>query len=1011
MRVTPLLFAATVLAGHATAQTRLPLPSPYLSGYARRLAGEELVYHSPIPAVTRSLLVRSEDSTRAIAWESSPVPTDFTGDTAVFVLMAGLDVNEDRRAFTLTLDGRPVLTFHTPPTFADRYAWHGADGLRADFRVTLQDKYGDAMGYVFLHVPRGMLTPGRPLRFGVAGESAGRRTWFMVFMDAMTPRIDLRNAPAVLRAPDGERQTVRVDVLYLGDGGRLRMESPSGTADTTLSLGYTRLHLVVPAVAAPTEIPLTLTVDGRPVATGYTVEPVRRLELHLLHHTHLDIGYTHHQDEVERMHWRHLEDALRFGAASDTFPPEARFVWHPEGTWAVESYLATHGPAERERLLDGIRRGWIHLDALFANLLTGITTDEGLRHALDAGQRLATLTSVPIRSAMISDIPGFAWGLVPALAEGGVRYLSLGPNQGHRIGSFLSTWGDRPFWWEGPDGQGRVLTWVHGAGYSWFHTGLGYERISTILEEENVFRYLDQLTAGDYPYDLAALRYNIGSDNGPPDSTLSRAVRAWNARYASPRLAISSVSGLFAEFERRYGDRLPVVRGDLTGYWEDGAASSARETALLRRTAETLAQTERLAALRGVPLPAVTLAEAWRQVLLFYEHTWGSWNSVSEPGAALTRESWAWKAARADSAAVLAARLRTLALAGSSVPARSVDVINPSEWAREELVLVPAAPPTWGDGVLDDAGRRLPSQRLATGDLAFVAAVPARGSRRFRIVPGEAPRSTTRAEGMVLDNGVVRVELDPARGTIRSLRRAEAGREFVSPEGANAYVYVPGRNPADARPGGTAGVRITEAGPVVWTAVARMPAPGTRSGLEVTVRLAAGSDRIEIVNRFDKTLVYDPEAVLFRFPFALDSAVARISGPFAPYTAERDQPPGANRNYFSVERWVDLHDATGGVTVATIDAPMIQLGDLGTDAIVTGWWSGVHLGAVLYSYVMNNYWETNYRAGQDGPHAFRYVLRPHAGFDEAAADRLGREVGQPLVIVSADPDGEQEPRP
>ena len=52
-------------------------------------------------------------------------------------------------------------------------------------------------------------------------------------------------------------------------------------------------------------------------------------------------------------------------------------------------------------------------------------------------------------------------------------------------------------------------------------------------------------------------------------------VREWNAKYAYPRLIIATTSEVFHAFEKRYGDKLPTYRGDLTPYWEDGAASGA----------------------------------------------------------------------------------------------------------------------------------------------------------------------------------------------------------------------------------------------------------------------------------------------------------------------------------------------------------------------------------------------------------------------------------------------------
>jgi hypothetical protein len=72
-----------------------------------------------------------------------------------------------------------------------------------------------------------------------------------------------------------------------------------------------------------------------------------------------------------------------------------------------------------------------------------------------------------------------------------------------------------------------------------------------------------------------------------------------------------------------------------------------------------------------------------------------------------------------------------------------------------------------------------------------------------------------------------------------------------------------------------------------------------------------------------------------------------------------------------------------------------------TDAIVAGWVDHLPQSATLFSYVMNNYWETNYRAGQQGDHEFTYSLRPHMVFDEAEAERFAVGMAQPLVAGPA----------
>jgi len=873
---------------------------------------------------------------------------------------------------------------------------------------------------LFLYVPRHLVRPGESLRLRISGESAGRRTWFMVFAHELSPRIVVRPVPAVVRSADGPRQELRVDIVRLDEGGPVTLDSPAGQYEATTEFGHTRLSLEVPAVDRRTDVPIAFELANSRHEATVQVDPVEPLTIWLIHHTHLDIGYTHVQDEVERLQWDHLEEALRLGAASESLPPAARFVWHPEGIWAVETYLEQHDAERNEKLLEGIRRGWVHLDALHTNLLTGIMTGEGLIRALEPGRRLAERAGVQIRSAMFTDIPGFSWGLIPVFAAAGVRYFSVGPNRWHRIGNFLSTWGDRPFWWESPSGRERVLVWVHGEGYSLFHTGLGYEHLDRRLDAAIVLGAVESLRDSGWPHPIAALRYNIGSDNGPPDPTLSETVRTWNERYLSPRIAIGNSEQVLAELESCCGDELPVVHGDLTGYWEDGAASSARETQSIRHTAEWLVAAEALAAMNDTQLDSEEVYLAWRQVLLYCEHTWGAWNSISEPEAEFVHRQWERKKEFARRAAeqtnallssTLGDRVETAADDDDAISA--IEIVNTLGWARTEVVVLDRVVTRDAVVVVDRAGAPIPFQRLADGGLAFRAPpVPGFATKLVRLVrdadepDGPAEFAGVRAEAgsrIVLDNGVLQLGLDPLTGRIVSLRRIDGNgpsRDLVPPgEELLEWLYVPGRDPEAAQPAGAGSVEVTDAGPLVWRAVIRREAPGTRDGTTTTIRLVEGSDRIEIELRFDKERTLEPEAVLLRFPAAIsaDSSVRVIGGAWSPFEAETDQAPGSNRNYFTVERWADLHDRSGGFTLVSVDAPLVQLGSPATDPIMAGWREHVVPAPVLFSYLMNNYWETNYRAEQEGPHAIRYVLRPHLGFDVTSAERLGLESAHPLL--------------
>jgi alpha-mannosidase len=322
-----------------------------------------------------------------------------------------------------------------------------------------------------------------------------------------------------------------------------------------------------------------------------------------------------------------------------------------------------------------------------------------------------------------------------------------------------------------------------------------------------------------------------------------------------------------------------------------------------------------------------------------------------------------------------------------------VEVWNTGDAPRSDVVVLDAA-----DAVTDARGKPVPGQRLRDGRFAFLAVnVPARGSRRYRLsaTGGDArvagpPAPRPSAIPMSIETSRFRVTVDPTRGVIASLVDKATGRELArggAEGGLDRYVYVPGRDPQGAVFAGRGTVRIGERGPLVQSLVWRANAPGT-DGIESEVILYEGLDRVEIVNRIQKKLVYDPEAVLYRFAFAARGPEVRISVPGGWYRPEVEQLPGASRNYFSDRKWIEVRDSAGApVTLVTLDVPMLQLGTIATDAIVTGWKTHTAPSATVFSYAMDNYWGTNYRAAQEGRVELRYVILPAAG-EAAEAPRL-----------------------
>ena len=837
-------------------------------------------------------------------------------------------------------------------------------------------------------------------------------------------RLEPRGLPALIEREGKLFQPIEVTVHHNyaeSTEATLRIGSLD-PVPVELRLGSRTVQTLLPAVDRETPLQIVLAVDGRPaVRSRMKQEPVRHWELYFLPHSHVDIGYTHLQTEVEAAHWKYFEQAIEIAKNTADYPPEARYKWNTEVMWAVDSYLKQATQEKKAAFIDAVKKGWIHLDALYGSELTALCRPEELMRLTDCARRVSEAYDLPIDTAMISDVPGYTWGIVPALAAGGVKYFSIGPNHVHRIGYTLADWGDRPFYWVSPSGQDKVLCWMAGKAYSWFHGS----RVGTVTVDtppEPFFDYLQELAQKRYPYDMVQLRYSIGGDNGPPDAQLSEFVKAFNEKYTWPRMAITTTSELMREFERRYGDRLPEIRGDMTPYWEDGAGSSANETAMSRGAAERLVQAETLwAMLAPGGYPDEKFYAAWRNVMLYDEHTWGAHCSISRPDDPFTLSQWKIKQAYAIDAVRQSEELVRAVLAprkSSSHTVRAVDVYNTTSWPRTDLITLEGEFATAGHVVKDSQGNAVPSQRAASlqgkAPLLFLAKdVPPMSAKRFFIEPGQpAASGNIKVEGNSISNGRVRVVVDKTTGAIESLTCDGIDVDLVDDTaglGLNDYFYVAGRDPKEPKRNGAVRIEPGDTGPLTGSLLVYSDdVPGCRRLLRI-VRLIDGIDRIDLINSVEKEKVREKESVHFGFAFNVPEGVMRMDMPWSVVRPEVDQLPGANKNYFTVGRWIDVSNDRFGVTWATVDAPLVELGRITMDVLPTPfeprhWIRKLEPTQTLYSYVMNNYWETNYKASQEGTMTFSYSIRPHRKFDQAAAARFGVEQSQPLIVVPVDPE-------
>src|ERR1022692_2162367 len=118
--------------------------------------------------------------------------------------------------------------------------------------------------------------------------------------------------------------------------------------------------------------------------------------------------------------------------------------------------------------------------------------------------------------------------------------------------------------------------------------------------------------------------------------------------------------------------------------------------------------------------------------------------------------------------------------------------------------------------------------------------------------------------------------------------------------------------------------------------------------------------------------------------------------PWAVVRPNADQLPASCRNWFSVQRWVDVSRDAYGITWGSLDAPLLEIGGITAnlmDEVPVGKWLTHALDSqTIYSWAQNNHWFTNYKIDQPGVTTFRFILRPHqGGYSAAESARFGLE--------------------
>ena len=304
--------------------------------------------------------------------------------------------------------------------------------------------------------------------------------------------------------------------------------------------------------------------------------------IHLVFKTHLDIGFTDHAARVRRQyHDQFIPQAIATGEHFFAENPECpAFIW-TTGAWLIWDHLNSQDSERVKRLERAIERGLITWHALPFTTHTELMSPALFRAGLSYAQELDKRFGRATIAAKMTDVPGHTLGMVPLMAQAGIRFLHLGVNTASPVPDVPPI-----FRWRAPDGSELVVMYQASYGATDFPAG------------------------SDIGLSFAHTNDNIG-----PQSVGQTVEALRQLRHAHPDADIvaSTLDRFGAEMWARR-EQFPVLEQEIGDSWIHGAASDPLKMARFRALQSLY---------DGFDVSTPERLAFGRRLALVAEHTWG----------------------------------------------------------------------------------------------------------------------------------------------------------------------------------------------------------------------------------------------------------------------------------------------------------------------------------------------------------------------------------------------------
>lgn len=650
--------------------------------------------------------------------------------------------------------------------------------------------------------------------------------------------------------------------------------------------------------------------------------------------SHCDSGYTDFASEVKRKHAQYLKEVILLCEETKSNPEGLKFKWTCEEAWTVKEFLNKATKEEKRKFFYFVKNGQIEIAGFFGGLLSELPSYEELIRSCEYSVSLAKKNKFSISTVILDDIPGITPALPQVLSGYGISYFLFGPNTYRSIVG----WSQLPrLFYLQSKGGGEVLLWHigqdrrippaefkgMGSEYSFgdMYVISPYREMKGISDKGNISfaergklkekgrealdNLLGRLKSENYPYDAILLQ--CAADNRGPDKEIISTIKSLNKNFSEFSFILATPAEFFQYMEEKYKRIIPIYSGALIDAWSDGAGTMSKTTALYRECQREVAVLEKSLALsKKFDKKYLNKLKGIYENLLYYaEHTFGysGWRGLPDKTFI---QSWKDKSAYIEKAKRLIGEKELLE---KKTPPK---IISLKKSARDI---------SSGENFIENCYYRIKFSEAGIKS----------------IYDKELKKELIDKKSSFVFNGLIFTEIKglPTKPPVKGSGISDRIKAipFASFDYKNPWVEKKNQS-------------------VEFSNEFKLKKAPVKISGKSKIILYSGLKRIDFINTIYKEENREKEALYFAFPFNLkDDFKTYIEMAYNLLEFPDDLLPGSHSDFIAIQNFVTFADKDITLTWVTLDAPLVELGDIQTFK-----WAGSTYQPkrpTIFSYIMN----------------------------------------------------------